>query len=73
MQQCYEKHSHHGNWSRQRCYPVTQTRLVPGYYQTVQEWVFIPAPPRPQQYSQYPGTRPPMYGQGRIGIRFGTR
>ncbi len=75
VQQCVEKH--HGGWkhhfTQQVCYPMTQTRLVPGYYQTVQEWVFVPAPPPPQQYSRFPSQRPPLYGQGRIGIRFGTR
>ena len=74
VQQCVEHHRH-GGWKQNRsetqCFPVTQTRLVPGYYQTVQEWVFVPYPPPPQQYSQYPGHRPPMFGQ--VGFTFGTR
>jgi len=75
VQQCREKR--HGGWNhhnrRERCYPVTQTRLVPGYSQTVQEWVWVPTYPAQQQYSQYPGHRPPLYGQGRVGFRVGTR
>lgn len=70
VQQCRE--SRHG-WRRNtRCFPVTESRYVPGAYQTVQEWVWVPSY-RPQQYSQYPGHRPPMGGQARIGFRFGTR
>ena len=71
-QQCRE--SRHG-WRRQtQCWPVTQTRWVPGSYQTVQEWVFVrnAAPPR-QEYSRYPGHRPPMYGQGRAGFHVSVR
>ncbi len=74
VQQCREHH--HGGWhheGREHCYPVTETRLIPGYYQTVQQWVWVPIYPQYQQYSQYPGHRPPMFGQGRVGFRFGTR
>lgn len=74
VQRCEEKRHgwKHNRRHHQRCYPVTETRLVPGYYQTVQQWVFVAHPHR-EQVSQYPGHRPPMYGQGRVGIRFGTR
>src|SRR5689334_8771022 len=65
VQQCRPRH--HGGWNRfnQHCYPVTESRLVPGHYQTVQEWVWVPMFPQHQQYSQYPGHRPPMNGSGR--------
>ena len=74
VQQCRESHGWNRHFRRQVCYPVTQTRLVPGSYQTVQEWVWVPAwPQQQQQYSQYPAGRPPMFGQGRVGVRFGFR
>ena len=72
VQECHQRR--HGHWGLQvtQCFPVTQRRVVPGYYQTVQEWVWVPNPPQYQQYSQYP-QRGPGSGQGRIGFRIGTR
>ena len=65
VQQCTEGRRGHGRWNHhfvaQRCYPVTQSRLIPGYYQPVQEWVFVPYPHHQHQ------------GQARVGIRFGIR
>lgn len=72
VQQCRE--SRHG-WRRNtHCWPVTQSRWVPASYQTVQEWVFVRnvAQPR-QEYSQYPGHRPPMHSQGRGGFHVSVR
>lgn len=70
VQECRERR--HG-WRRHTvCHPVTQSQWVPGGYQTVQEWVWIPAPSH-QQYSQYPGQRPPMYSQGRVGFHVSIR
>ncbi len=44
----------------ERCYPVMLTQLVPAHYETVQQWVFIPYPPRhPHDSYPYPGQRPP--------------
>jgi|GEM_PF-2312239 len=63
--ECRETRQRRGNGWRnhhrrdERCYPVTRSQLVPAHYETVQEWVFIPYPPRHQHYSQYPGQRPP--------------
>jgi hypothetical protein len=71
VQEC--RQPRHGNWNRhaKHCWPVTTTRLVPGYYQTVQEWVWVPHYPHHRQYSQYP-SQPPPRAQARIGFRFGT-
>ena len=71
VQECREKR--HG-WRRDTiCRPVVRSQWVPGSYQTVQEWVWVPSH-RPQQYSQYPGHRPPPpTNQGRVGFHVSIR
>lgn len=74
VQQCVEKrhHGHRNHWKSQRCFPVTQTRTVPGYYENVQEWVWVPTYPQHPQYSTVPSHNPPR-AQARVGFRFGVR
>ncbi len=75
VQQCRE--ARHGRWNRHWnntvCFPVTESRLVPGHYESVQEWVFVSYPQR-EQYSSIPSQRPPpAYNQGRSGNGYGHR
>ncbi len=70
VQECREKR--HG-WRRGTvCRPVTTSQWIPGGFQTVQEWVWVPSH-RPQQYSQYPGQRPPMYSGPGVGFHVSIR
>jgi hypothetical protein len=68
VERCHEGRRH-GWGNRRECRTEYENRLVPGHYQTVQQWVWVPR--YNQHYSQYPSQRPPMYSQGRVGFSIG--